>query len=171
MITKGENKNKFIFYIDYNPNIDMFNTEKLTIVNEYNFTYDIIQNGRLQTLSKDMLDVAKSGAYFDFRCMYTFEVTKEKINKIREGISMITREEVNEIFEGDSGKWEGDNAFKGCNIISKYIDNIIQGADHDIIYSEDVDVLIESGMTKEDFEQLRRLNWVIEDDDYLACFV
>jgi len=88
-----------------------------------------------------------------------------------EGIMILTVDEIIQIFEKDSGKWEGDNCFKGLQIISKYTKNIIQGADHDIIYSEDIEILIEHGMTKKEFVQLRKLNWHIEDGTYLACFV
>lgn len=83
----------------------------------------------------------------------------------------ITKDEIIEILEGDGGDWEGDNAFEGLKILSKYTDNLIQGADHDVIYSESIDVLIEAGITREDCFELKRLNWMIEDDDYLACFV
>lgn len=79
-------------------------------------------------------------------------------------------DDVIKIFEKDSGFWKGDNAFQGLLIISKYTDCVIQGAGHDIIHSESIETLIEAGMKKEEFEELRRLNWHIEDD-YLACFV
>lgn len=71
----------------------------------------------------------------------------------------------------DSGEWEGDNAYQGLTIISKYTDVLIQGAIKDVIYSEDIEVLIEKGITEEDVKELRRLNWHIEDQTYLACFV
>lgn len=82
----------------------------------------------------------------------------------------LTFEEVEEIFENDDVDWEGDNAFKGLQILSKFTDNLIQGANHEIIYSEDINKLIAAGMTKDDFKKLQKLNWIIEDD-YLACFV
>lgn len=84
---------------------------------------------------------------------------------------MITTERFLEIFEGDSGKWEGDNAYQGCQIIAKYTDNIIHGAGKDEIYSTDVDELIEAGVTEEDVKELRRLNWMCNEGDYLSCFV
>jgi hypothetical protein len=83
---------------------------------------------------------------------------------------MIDIDEVYEIFDEDSGNWTGDNAFQGCQIISKYTNDIIQGAGHDEIWSADVQFLIDAGMTLEEFKQLRNLNWMIQDD-YLACFV
>jgi hypothetical protein len=82
-----------------------------------------------------------------------------------------------------------DNALSGLNIIytalnragenpiarskgrpDKTID-VLQGADHDIIYSIDVDVAMEI-LTLEEFKNLKRLNWMIdEDSECLACFV
>jgi hypothetical protein len=85
------------------------------------------------------------------------------------------REKFIEILDGGSGRWEGDNAIQGLKIIEKYIDpqktNLIQGAEHDIIWSVDVDELIEAGITEHDAEELRRLNWIVQDDGYLACYV
>lgn len=83
----------------------------------------------------------------------------------------MNKERFVEIMRGDSGKWEGDNAFQGMQIIAKYTDNIICGADHDIIYSEDIDELIKAGITEREVEELRRLNWIIHDNSWLACFV
>ena len=84
----------------------------------------------------------------------------------------MTEEKFIEIMEeSDSGKWEGDNAFQGLQILSKYTDNLIQGAEHDKIFSADIDTLIEKGITEEDIKELRRLNWRVEDSTYLACFV
>lgn len=76
-----------------------------------------------------------------------------------------------ELMGEESGKWDGDNAYKGCQIISKYTDNVIHGASHDIIYSADISDLIEAGITEEDVKELRRLNWMLEEECYLACFV
>lgn len=83
----------------------------------------------------------------------------------------MNRQEFDKIFEADSGSWKGDNAYQGLQIISKYTDYLIEGADHDVIWSVDVDKLIEAGITKEDALELRRLNWMIEDGSYMACFV
>ncbi len=66
----------------------------------------------------------------------------------------------------------GDNALKGLLIISKYLPKKgIEGADHDIIYSVGVDEIIEAGITIEDTEMLRDQNWMVEDEEYLACYV
>lgn len=83
----------------------------------------------------------------------------------------ITREQFDEIFEQADSNWEGDNAFQGCNIIAKYTSNVIQGASHDELWSEDVEKLIEAGITIEDTKKLALLNWVISENEYLVCFV
>jgi hypothetical protein len=83
----------------------------------------------------------------------------------------MTEERFIEIMEGDNRNWEGDNAYQGLQILSKYTDNLVHGADHDIIYSASIDTLIEAGITEEDVIKLRDLNWMVEDEMYLACFV
>tara|TARA_R110000782_G_scaffold80713_1_gene159615 strand:+ start:138 stop:389 length:252 start_codon:yes stop_codon:yes gene_type:complete len=83
----------------------------------------------------------------------------------------MTEERFIELMGEDSGKWEGDNAYEGLTIIKKYTDNLIQGAGHDVIWSEDISTLIEKGIIEEDVKELRRLNWMVEDSTYLACFV
>lgn len=87
----------------------------------------------------------------------------------------MTNERFIEILSEDSGSWRGDNAFKGLQIIAKYISpdekSLIVAAEHDIIYSVDVDKLIEAGISEDDATALRQLNWMVEDDSYLACFV
>ena len=86
-------------------------------------------------------------------------------------IKVMTEERFLELMDGDSGNWEGDNAYQGLQIIAKYTDNLIQRADHDVIWSEEISVLIEKGITEEDVKELNRLNWMIEDGSYLSCFV
>ena len=85
------------------------------------------------------------------------------------------RERFEEIMDGDSklGDYDDDNAFLGLQIIRKYMSKKgIEGADHDIIYSSDIDKLLEAGLTEEDATELRNLNWMIDDEgDCLACFV
>lgn len=83
----------------------------------------------------------------------------------------MNREEIEKIFDEVDSKWEGDNAFQGLQILSKYTDNLITGANHDIIYSEDIDKIVEK-ITEEDAIALAKLNWMINDEgDCLACFV
>lgn len=95
-------------------------------------------------------------------------------SKIVKCKDMITIEDVKAIFENIDSDWEGDNAFQGLLIISKYFDvnktEIITYASHDQIWSVDVDESIVNGMAKEDFEKLAKLNWMIEEET-LSCFV
>jgi hypothetical protein len=87
-------------------------------------------------------------------------------------MNKITIEEFIEIMDDDTMKnWEGDNAYKGLQIIAKYTDNVVTGTSKDILFSERVDVLIVHGITKEDVIALMKLSWMIEEDNYLACFV
>ena len=82
----------------------------------------------------------------------------------------MTREEFEEVFESDEAKWEGDNCYQGLMIIAKYTKNVVHGASHDQVWSEDVDTLIDAGITVEDATKLRLINWMI-DEDSLSCFV
>jgi hypothetical protein len=85
----------------------------------------------------------------------------------------MNRSEFETIFDNqDKIDWDGDNAFQGLVIIAKYLpkSGLICGAGHDVIFSVGVDELIESGITSEDANKLRSLNWMI-DDDYMSCFV
>jgi len=82
----------------------------------------------------------------------------------------MTTEEFYEIFESEETDWEGDNCYQGLQIIAKYTNYLIHGAEHDVIYSKSINKLVEAGITIEDTQKLRKLNWRIEDD-CLACFV
>lgn len=86
---------------------------------------------------------------------------------------MLTIDELEEIFKEDNDiDWKGDNALIGLNIISKYFPNktVLQGADHDIIYSVDIYEIVEAKLTTVDAIKLRNLNWMIQDD-MLCCYV
>lgn len=86
----------------------------------------------------------------------------------------MTRERMEEIFAEDIlVKWYGDNAYQGLQILAKYTKHLITGADHDIIYSEDIENLIKAGITEEDCIKLRGLNWIIDSEwsGCLACYV
>ena len=61
-----------------------------------------------------------------------------------------------------------DDGYMGFNILAKYTNNILQGADHDIIYSENVDKLIEAGITEEEVLALNAYGWHIQDSEYIA---
>lgn len=73
----------------------------------------------------------------------------------------------------DEAEWKGDNAFKGLQIIARYINqekrDLIVGADHGVIYSVDLVKICRAGITEEDIIALAHLNWYIEDDEFLAC--
>jgi len=89
------------------------------------------------------------------------------------------REELDLIFEDKNAKWEGDNAMQGLEILRKYLkpdkpQRLIQGANHDVIYSLDIDEVLEAGLTTEDAEKLASLNWMLGDSywtESFACFV
>lgn len=80
-----------------------------------------------------------------------------------------------ELMRDEETDWCGDNAIQGLMIIAKYIDpsqkTILVGANHDIIYSVNIEELIKKDITEEDVIALRKLNWMVEDNSYLACFV
>jgi len=83
-------------------------------------------------------------------------------------------EELKTIFEeADYVRWEGDNALLGLIIISKYFPGktILTAADHDLVYSVEADGLIDAGLTEVDAIELSKLNWMIYDDYYMACYV
>ena len=74
--------------------------------------------------------------------------------------------------EAELGEVSGCNALAGLKIINSYLPTSgIEGAGHDMIYSANVNVLVEAGITQEDAVRLGELNWMIEDGEYLACFV
>lgn len=88
----------------------------------------------------------------------------------------MTKEEFLKVFESEETKWDGDNAFQGLLIISKYINpkekDILGSVGHDIIYSVDIDELIDAGITLQDATNLRLLNWMIESEyDCMSCFI
>lgn len=84
----------------------------------------------------------------------------------------MTRERLEQIFEEtkSDSNWEGDNAFRGLQILSKYTDNLIQGAEHDIIYSCDIETVIED-LSEKHAIALAKLNWMLHDGEHFACFV
>ena len=58
---------------------------------------------------------------------------------------------------------DGDNALKGLLIIDKYMPGVgITWADRGVIYSADVDDLINAGISEDDAVELRSQNWMIE---------
>jgi len=88
----------------------------------------------------------------------------------------ITRAQLEGIFSDDNSDWDGDNAWQGLQILAKYVNpmktDLIAGADHDVIYSVNVDEVLNAGLTEEDAKALRKLNWMIDEDgECFACFV
>lgn len=80
-------------------------------------------------------------------------------------------EKLNKIFEETKSNWEGDNAFQGLQILSKYSDNVICSAEHDIIYSVVVADIIDA-ITEEDAIALAKLNWMIDSEfECFSCYV
>lgn len=70
----------------------------------------------------------------------------------------------------------GDNAMEGLKLICNQLNKagkanrtVVCGVEHDVIYSISMDDALEI-LSEEDFKQLARLNWMIENDS-LACFV
>ena len=89
---------------------------------------------------------------------------------------MITKENFEEIFEITESNSEGDKCFQGLLIISKYINpkknKIIFYGEKDMIYSVDVNLIIDAGITEEDAILLASLNWgICDESDSLYCFV
>jgi len=73
------------------------------------------------------------------------------------------------IFKSDIGKWkQGDSAFAGLMIMSKYIDPgqklLIAGAGYDEIYGPSVIELCEAGITEDDAKGLHNLGWIVDDE-------
>lgn len=85
----------------------------------------------------------------------------------------MTKEEIIEIFNNINidHSYENDSTFVGLSIIAKYSNYVIQGANHDVIWSEDIDNLIDADITKEDIIELANLGFHIEDGEYLAKYV
>ncbi len=81
-------------------------------------------------------------------------------------------EEIEKIFEETASEWEGENTMQGLVIITSFLPKSgVEGADHDIIYSCYVQDLIDAGAKREDFVKLAKLNWMIQDNECLACYV
>lgn len=87
------------------------------------------------------------------------------------------REQFEKIMSDDEldefGAYDEDNALLGLKIIAKYLPKCgIEGAEHDIVYSVGVDKILEAGIIEDDVIELRKLNWMIDEEcDCLACFV
>ena len=87
----------------------------------------------------------------------------------------MTIERLNEILEDKTLSVDtDDNVFEGLEILRKYENWVIQGAEHDEIYSLDVEEGCEflDKITEEDAIRLSELGWFIDSDsDCLAHYV
>jgi hypothetical protein len=64
-----------------------------------------------------------------------------------------------------------DGVIQGILLMRKYVHGThIEGADHDVIYSIDIDPLIDAGITEEDVRTLNKMGWHVEDG-YMRHFV
>jgi len=83
-------------------------------------------------------------------------------------------EEVLELFENDTPSihFEGDETLEGLNILAKYTKgSVLCGAEHDKIYSVDIEEVLEAGITDEELIRLRGLGFMIDDCSYFSSFV
>ena len=86
----------------------------------------------------------------------------------------MTEEKFLEIMDDEDGfdsSIEGDCNLAGFQIMAKYVDKVIEGADHDIVYGPDLNDLIDNGITEEEVQKLRALGFHVEDECYLATYV
>lgn len=88
----------------------------------------------------------------------------------------MTRERLEELFDTTENNHKGDGAFKGLMILAQYFDtsktDIITAAEHDEIYSVDVDDLLKSGISELDVKSLAKYGWGIDSEtDSLYHFV
>jgi len=83
-------------------------------------------------------------------------------------------DKIEEIFDkAVTVRGQGDSNLIALIIIGKYSNNVIGAAEHDKIYSEDVEVLIEKGITEDEIRTIASLPGWHYDDEYqcLATFV
>ena len=91
---------------------------------------------------------------------------------------MVTSEQVNEILGEDKNPYKTENIdhdFRAISLLRERIPydicrSIIQGADHDIIYLPDIDVICDY-LNEEDLQVLADCNCFVNDGDYIALFV
>ena len=61
---------------------------------------------------------------------------------------------------------QGDSNLIGLTIISKYCNNVIVDTNHHVVFSEDVHVLIEKGITEDDIRSIASLPGWHYNDEY-----
>lgn len=64
-----------------------------------------------------------------------------------------------------------DGLFEGLKIFKKYGPLEIESAGHDIVYSVDVEKIIDAGITKEDAAMLSKMGWFVDTETigYPGC--
>lgn len=79
----------------------------------------------------------------------------------------LTREQFEGIFSIEEYEpMKGDEVLIGLNILSKYSPNdVIEGADHDVIWCTDIDNLIENGIDIEDAYRLRDCGFFLDEEN------
>lgn len=87
----------------------------------------------------------------------------------------MTREKFEELMSGESDyKKYGDlcRITTGAMIVIKYLPKFgIRAAEHDIVYSAEVNKIISTSITEDEVINLRELGWFIDEDtDSLAHF-
>lgn len=132
----------------------------------------------LQSITDDVLTEVQYNAIKHAASLISNIGVKATLNGFRVRYTnpkQMTEEEICELYHSETieSDWEGDNAMQGLVILSKYAqgEDVLVGADHDIIYSLNVSKTVEAGITEEDVHALLKLNWLIRDDTYWACFV
>ena len=67
----------------------------------------------------------------------------------------------------------GCAVYLGLKIMSKYMGtaDLIVAADHDIVYSVELQELLDGGITESDIIQLRKQGWHVSEFDTLAQYV
>ena len=84
----------------------------------------------------------------------------------------MTTERLEEIFETTDSKWDGDSAYQGLTVFVKYVNDVLEAAEHDVIYGPDIETALEAGLTEDDAIVLAKLNWMLDNDcGSFACFV
>ena len=80
----------------------------------------------------------------------------------------MTQQEFEKIFEETVRVNQTNGFFKGLQIIYKYIKDrkdIITGAEHDVVYSVDVDDLLNEDIRIEDTIELAKLGWLVDVEE------
>jgi len=99
--------------------------------------------------------------------LYRVEI---KFDRKEEAMKMTVKDVEKIFYEVEEVEWVGDNALQGCNIIAKYVENVITGSSRSEIFSVSIEDLLVANVTEVDIVRLSKLNWSLSDG-YLSCFV